>query len=424
METPSAKKKLTAENIKKYSPFILLLVLTVVLMLFFRSNRKGISSMIEEGKKSLLSLYTGGLKPLISETEISQEDLFNFALYQSLPLDQSKKKALVLSNNDGQQIYDIKPANFNPNTKNFETFKNFLNLNSKQRQIVDSVLSSYRKEIYACVLVNEKNAYAVNPKITEVQRAMLADLVYFAQKVDYEKAQNIFPGMEDMNRTELASLVKSGREIPSTKYLLMTPDTVAETDFTWNEEQFENQVRAFEEGKMAATEFASNQAFKWDGPDAPPEPPSVREVPEKMKFKIDSNKYRISVNVSDLSKMINDSVRINLEKVAKQLQNITVQHSGKRSSRSSSSGIRIVPPIPEISITTVDPIKITSEALKMVGSMNISQLVEDAMKNDSSFQAAMKDSANSKKFQQKMKEVNRKLKRLNLDTLRHKVNRD
>ena len=422
METPSAKKLFNAENIKKYSPIILLLLLTVALMFFFRSNKKGISSMIEEGKKNLLSLYTGGLRPLISETQISKEDLFNFALYQSLPLDQEKNKVLVLSNNNGQQVYDIKPANFNRNTQNYETFKSYLGLTGKQKEIADSVLNSYRKDIYSCVLVNEKNAYAVNPKISEIQKAMLADLVYLAQKANNNKAQEIFPEMAGVGRSQLLSLIKSGKEIPSTQYLLMTPDTVTKADFTWDEEKFNEQIRAFEEGKFAAEEFAKNQAFTWDGDMTPREPPSSGKHINRVDYKIDSNKYKISFDYRELSKLINDSLKTNLEKAAKQLQNISARWSGHKDSRSRSNEIRIVPPIPPIPegvFTSIDPVDITEKTMKMVGSMNLSKLVEDAMKNDSSFQAEMKDSVKSRKFREKMKEVNRKLRKLNIDSIKH-----
>jgi hypothetical protein len=251
---------------------------------------------------------------------------------------------------------------------------------------------------------------------------MLADLVYFAQKANYEKAQEIFPDMGDFNHAQLVSLIKSGKEIPSSQYLLMTPDTVTKADFTWDENKFNEQIRAFEEGKLAAAEFAKNQAFKWEGDVNPPAPPSSGRHINRVDYKIDSNKYKISFDYNELSKLINDSLKVSLEKAAKQLKGITVRLPGYKGSHSRSNEIRIVPPIPPIPegiFSVVDPVDITEKTLKMVGSMNIPQLVEDAMKHDSSFQAAMKDSSKSKKIREKMKELNRQLKRLNIDSIKH-----
>ncbi len=420
METPSIKNIFNVENVKKYSPFILLLFLTILLMLFFKSNKKGISGMIEEGKKNLLSLYTSGLRPLITETKISQEDLFNFALYQSLPLDQEKNKVLTLSDLNGQMVYEIKPANFNKSTRNYEAFKNYFGMNNNEMRISDSVLNSYRKEIYSYVLVNEKNAYAVNPRITSVRKAMLADLIYLAQKINKEKAEEIFPTLKGFGQNDLASLIKTERDFPTTHYLLMTPDTIAKTDFTLDEEKFSEQLKAFEAGKFAAEEFVKNQAFSWDGDVSPPKVPSTPQKPSyKFDYKIDSNKYKITFDAHSLSKMIDDSIRINLEKAAKELRSISVKLPSLKG-KGSKSDLKVVPPIPDAIYDIIPNVAhITEGALKTVGRIDISRIIEEALQNDPGFQKMLKDSAKSKKFQEKMKELNKKFKKQSFDSLKH-----
>ncbi|KAF0151828.1 MAG: hypothetical protein FD143_1613 [Ignavibacteria bacterium] len=418
METPSTKNLFTAENIKKYSPLVLLLFLTVMLMLFFKSNKKGISGMIEEGKKNLLSLYTSGLRPLISETEISQEDLFNFALYQSLPLDQARKKALMLSDGNGQMVYEIKPAIFNKNARNYETFKNYFELNDTEKRIADSVLNSYRKEIYSCVLVNKKNAYAINPKISTVRKAMLADLVYLTQKVSKEKAKEIFPSLGELSQNELAALIKTGRELPSTQYLLMTPDTIAKTDFTWDVKKFDEQLRAFEEGKIDAEDFVENQAFKWNEDVSLPQPPLTSSKHDSMfDYTIDSNKYKISFDTKQLSKIVNDSLKVNLDKAAKYLRSISVRIPKQKGSRLKYDNLKIIPPVTITPDAIYDAVQITESTLKIVGGMNLSNIIEEAVKNDSASQTITKDSGRSKRYKEKMKGDNKKQRELYLDSL-------
>lgn len=418
METPSSKNFFSAETIKKYSPLVLLLFLTVMLMLFFKSNKKGISGMIEEGKKNLLSIYTGGLRPLISETSITKEDLFNFALYQSLPLDQDKNRVLMLSETNGQTVYEIKQVNFNKNTNNYEAFKYYFELNTVQKQSADSLLNSYRKEIYSCVLVNEKNAYALNPKISTVRKAILADLVYLAHKINKEKAHEIFPSLDELNQNQLAALIKTGREIPSTQYLLITPDTIAKTDITWDEKKFDEQLRAFEEGKIAPEEFANNQAFKWTEETNQPEPSSYSSKHGYLlDYEIDSNKYKISFDSKLFSKIVNDSLKANLDKAAKYLRTISVRIPKQRNSGSKSDNLKIISPVPISPNIVYDAVQITEGALSLVGNMNISMLIDEAVKNDSAFQKVMKDSAKSKKIKEIMKNEGIKMRKLKLDSL-------
>lgn len=376
--------------------------------------------MIEEGKRNLLSLYTSGLRPLISETKISQEDLFNFALYQSLPIDQEKNKVLTLSDLNGQVVYEIKPANFNKSTRNYEAFKKYFGMNNYEMRIADSVLNSYRKEIYSCVLVNEKNAYAVNPRITSLRKAMLADLIYLAQKINKEKAEEVLPSLNEFDQSDLATLIRTGRDIPTTQYLLMTPDTITKTEFTWDEEKFTEQLKAFEAGKFAAEEFAKNQAFSWDGDLNPPITPiTPKNTSYKFDYKIDSNKYKITFDTHNIGKMINDSIRINLDKATKELRSLSVKLPSLKGS-SSKTELKIMPPIPDAIYGIMPNVaQITEGALKTVGRIDLSRIIEEALENDPNFQKMLKDSAKSKKFQEKMKELSKKFRKQNFDSLKH-----
>ena len=109
MEGNLSKNIMNVDSIKKFLPYIFLLLLTLVLMFFFKHHKQEISRMLEEGKNNIVSFYTSNLKPLFTQTQISEEDLFNFALYKSLPLDKDKNKVLVLSNDNlGNREYVIK----------------------------------------------------------------------------------------------------------------------------------------------------------------------------------------------------------------------------------------------------------------------------------------------------------------------------
>ncbi|MEW6655073.1 MAG: hypothetical protein AB1394_16615, partial [Bacteroidota bacterium] len=62
-------------------------------------------------------------------------------------------------------------------------------------------------------------------------------------------------------------------------------------------------------------------------------------------------------------------------------------------------------------------VQITEGALSLVGNMNISMLIDEAVKNDSAFQKVMKDSAKNKKIKEIMKNEGIKMRKLKLDSL-------
>ena len=101
---------------KKYLPVSSLILLTILLMIFFRYKKNDIGRLIESGKENLISFYAQNLKPLFATTDISNEDVFNFALYQSIPIDKQNNKILTVTNQDADnQVYEIKPTVYNPN---------------------------------------------------------------------------------------------------------------------------------------------------------------------------------------------------------------------------------------------------------------------------------------------------------------------
>ncbi|MEK6552273.1 MAG: hypothetical protein AABZ54_02340, partial [Bacteroidota bacterium] len=324
-----AKKKITSfDNFKKFVPYIILFLLTIALMFFFKYNKRDIGRIIEAGKNNLLALAKN-LKPLLFETEINNEDVFNFALYQSIPLDKGKNKVLLISKDEpGNNIYEIKPASHNRQTKNYDTFVKLLGLNEKQKAEADSILNSYKKEIYSSVLVNDKNTIAVNPRLPALQQAVLADLISFAQKVDETKSKELFPNAYKFyNNEKISNMIVSAKQIPNNEYILITPDTVARTYFNWDQEKFNKHLADFEKSKTVGHPPMPKYDFNFD------------VIPEKVKnkhsvaaesdysFKLDSNLFKVVIpaeTINGLSDLISDSIRVKLNEAARQLKNISL----------------------------------------------------------------------------------------------------
>ncbi len=415
-----AKKKLTNfGNFKKFLPYIILFLLTIALMFFFKYNKRDISRIIEAGKNNLLSVVKN-LKPLLFETEINNEDVFNFALYQSIPLDKEKNKILLISKDEpDNNIYEIKPAYYNQQTKNYDTFTKLLGLNEKQKAEADSILSSYKKEIYSSVFVNDKSTIAVNPGLPVLQQAVLADLISFAQKIDETRFKELFPNdYKFYNNKKISNMIVSAKQIPNNEYILISPDTVARTYFNWDQEKFNKHLVDIEKSKSTGHPPISKYDFSFD------------VMPEKAKnkhsvtaesdysFKLDSNLFKVVIHaetINGLSDLISDTIRVKLNDAAKQLKNISIPtYFSKRKSYKP-------PKVPspsqahaDVQSKLIDPYEIVNKTMEMLSKQDFSKLVGFGAKMDSitgNNKFTAKDSLTKAKIRDAMMKLKKDLKK-------------
>lgn len=418
MEGQSKKKITSFDKFKKFVPYIILFLLTIALMFFFKYNKRDIGRIIEAGKNNLLALAKN-LKPLLFETEINNEDVFNFALYQSIPLDKGKNKVLLISKDEpGNNIFEIKLASYNQQTKNYDTFVKLLGLNEKQKAEADSILNSYKKEIYSSVLVNDKNTIAVNPRLPALQQAVLADLISFAQKVDETKSKELFPNAYKFyNNEKISNMIVSAKGIPNNEYILISPDTVARTYFNWDREKFNKHLADFEKSKSVGHPPMPKYDFNFD------------VMPEKVKnkhsvaaesdysFKLDSNLFKVVIppeTINGLTNMISDTIRIKLNEVAKQLKNISIptyiahgkSYKPPKAPASPHTGS-------EEQIKLVDPYEIVNKTLEMLSKQDFSKLEEFGAKMDSiaGNKYVAKDSLAKAKIREAMMKLKKDLKK-------------
>jgi hypothetical protein len=374
--------------------------------------------MIEAGTSNLINLAQN-LKPLLFQTKITNEDVFNFALFQSLPLDKQKNKVLVISTNEpGENVYEIKPVSYNESTSNYETFTKYLGLNDKQREDADSILNNYKKEIYSSILANDKNVFAVNPKLVELQQAVLADIISFAQKVNPEKSHQLFSQKFKFNNNEkISDLIASAKDIPQNEYLLITPDTIAKTHFKWNQERFNNYLSQLESSKeidlkkLDHMEYDKQLDYKFKITPDKERNIHANAGEADYSFKIDSNISRViipSVAIENLDKLIYDSLRIKLHEAAKKIRCISVP-----------TGYNVRPPKVQRrpdennrrELKMVDPSEIVNKTMQMLSEQKIGELIEYGLKMSEQKKSGV-DSAKRAKIKEAMNKMNKELQRL------------
>ena len=90
-QNPASNLKLT-----KWIPAAALLFLTIGLMILLKFNPNFINHLVEEQKSNIAGFYKQNLKPLLYAANLTNEDIFNFAVHQQLPLDSTNQQMLKL----------------------------------------------------------------------------------------------------------------------------------------------------------------------------------------------------------------------------------------------------------------------------------------------------------------------------------------
>ncbi|MDH7603889.1 MAG: hypothetical protein QHH13_03230 [Melioribacter sp.] len=229
--------KNSSENIeksflKKYLPILPIIILTILLMIFFHHNKDNVGDLIEKGKKDLISFYMENLRPIFSSSQITNEDVFNFALYRTIPVDKKNDKVLIVSDKgNNQQVFEIKKIPYNKNTENYKKFVEYMELNENEKEKVDSILNSYKKEISLSILMNDNKTIAINPKLAELQKIITADLINYLVKINRNLADKRLNIPKNINFKEIISLSKMQ---PDNKYIFITPDTIFKKSFNFD----------------------------------------------------------------------------------------------------------------------------------------------------------------------------------------------
>lgn len=345
----SNKSDRVKEIIKDYLPVASLVLLTILLMVIFKYNKGDISRLIEEGKSNLVSFYAQNLKPLFATTEISNEDVFNFALYQTLPIDKTNNRILLVSNTEkGNEVFEIKPATYNPDTYNYERFVSFLELTPEQKLRADSILGSYKKEIYLSVLMNDKNTVAISPNLSDLHKAVLADLLAFSEKVNSEKTHELFSSQYKFFSDEVKTFASLAKDLQRDSYIFITPDTVFQTECTVDSREYDKlmdidlnkQIALQGYNNLKVDVHISNLEKKAEQ--------SLKEQEYRFRHQLDSNLIKVVVPIPEIpgvgSIVVNDSIRMKLKKAADKLKMFTVNLESQK--KNLQSKVHVSPPKP------------------------------------------------------------------------------
>ncbi len=234
------------QKYKKYSPVYGIIALSIILMIVLKYNPLLIDKVVEQQKSNITAFYKQNLKPLLFAADLTNEDIFNFAFYNRLPLNNDRKQYLQLgSDKNGNQFFEIKTAGLTPNSSNLENFIKGLNLNVKQQKQLDSILTSHVSDLQSQVLVNDKNTVAINPNIWNYNKALAADLISFATNVDRYNLQKVIPPNYEKlyNAQKVAQIINDIKSTKTNKYIFLTPDSIFSDQYSFNQQEFNKEMQ-------------------------------------------------------------------------------------------------------------------------------------------------------------------------------------
>jgi hypothetical protein len=320
-----SKKKKTVST-KTYLPWVGLIVLTIILMVIFKFTEQGYSDIQEKGE-NILAQYTRNLSPLYSKTDLTDEDVFNFALYNKLPIDKRNKKILSLeSNSYGNEELEILKTESDFDTENYIEFKTQLALDANQEEEIDSLVNSYKNDIYATILQNEEEVIAIDPKISLLHKALSAEIYDFAlnrirESKSEDKTSQFASAIPSRNMQKKFNREKV--DMPQ-EFIVLTPDTVFSSKFTSDPaaksedsrivSQFNPATDVFNSSKEAVIIDDFNDYY------------TVTPIPEfNFHFSYDSTNKKLVIpselftNTYDL---VYDSLQLNLENLSSELESM------------------------------------------------------------------------------------------------------
>jgi DNA-binding protein YbaB len=319
---------------KKFTPVLGLALATIALMFVLKYNPNIIDNIVEQQKTHLADFYQQNLKPLLYAADLTNEDIFNFAFYHQLPLDRSKKQFLELgSDQKGGQFVVIKNDASYKDQNNLAKFVKGLNLSAEQKMQMDSILSTYAKDLESQVLVNEKHTVAVNPNLWNYNKALMADLISFAAKVNKKQFANVIPGglqLADVNSS--GRLIKQVKSAGGDSYIFLTPDTIFSGKFYFDEAKFNKDMQQMQKelsknmDEMGKGLKDLSFSFRFDTNLVK----SQKGISSNGNFNIyvDSNSYTVSlpnINIPQIPMPDFNNMTVNLNKVADLLKSFSFQ---------------------------------------------------------------------------------------------------
>lgn len=236
-------------NIKKWIPISSLTLLTLALMAILKINPSLLDDIVKQQESNIVGFYKENLQPLLYAANLTNEDIFNFAVYQELPLDNTNNQILKLGYDaKGAEYFEIKKSESTTEANNLQKFVAALDFDKDEIKKIDSIIGSYSNQISALVLVNDQNAVAINPNIWNTRKLILADILAFAGKHASSNLNKMIPTqVMNFDDHSIATWVNEAKTMKDDQYIFCTPDSIFRENFVFDMSEFEKNMEEMTE---------------------------------------------------------------------------------------------------------------------------------------------------------------------------------
>ena len=239
-------------------PVIAFAALCIIVMGVFKFQPDFFEKFIHDNKSSITDFYAKNLKPLLYATNLTHDDIFNFALNKYLPINKGNNQMLRLGTNPaGEEFIEVKYANALPAQMSFDSFIEGLGLTGSQKKDVNKILEKYSDKIASAVLVNDKNTVAVNSQLWKYREQLRTEILSYASNANESARKKILeydPNFHKNIAMQVANNTsKSGKH--SNFYYCISPDSVFGTSLDIDNENLmlalQQQKEALQNGQSA-----------------------------------------------------------------------------------------------------------------------------------------------------------------------------
>ncbi|MGB5531315.1 MAG: zf-HC2 domain-containing protein [Ignavibacteriaceae bacterium] len=298
-------QKSESAKISRWMPATALALVTIAVMIVLKINPELVNQLWDQQKEAITGFYKENLQPVLFAANLTNEDIFNFAFNNEIPLDNSRKQYLLLGYDDsGKEFFEIRSGDEKMRRQSYNEFISAMNLNEKQRESVDSIIGSYGEALESQVLVNDKNTVAINPNLWNYRKAIFADLLVAAEKLNIKGFNRIVPaGISDAEKVRVVNAMQNLKTSPEGQYIFVTPDSVFADSYQFDSKLYIKELKKLEKELIAKEEeikqftlsIRFDSTLKYAGID--------NKLQHSFRITVDSNICRVDIPENHITEL-------------------------------------------------------------------------------------------------------------------------